>query len=78
MPQRKHHKSCSMQRRSQFYPPMKYKILLVGFAEAEDISESKAITNIIKDYFSRLPEHAQQVYLNYGKEVLQGGKNEAI
>ncbi len=60
-------KSVAIERRVQCYPPPVYHKLTVGYAAVNGMTESKVISQALKDFFDRMPQQEKERLLSASK-----------
>jgi hypothetical protein len=66
--------SVALQRRVQAYPPEKYLGMVRAYAALNRLSESEAVTRLIKSSIDSLPA-AQRIELEKTSKKISGSKN---
>lgn len=63
-------KSVAQARRISCYPPPKYHTLIKGYATANEMKNSEAITEIVRSFFDNMPEQRRLQCLNEGVKIV--------
>jgi len=65
----KKNKSIAQERRVVCYPPPKYHTLLDGYISSNEMKRSEALTEIMRNFFDKMPEAQKARCMNEGIKI---------
>lgn len=70
MPEVKAKRSVALLRKIECYPPPKYHTLFKGFAEVNEMKNSEAVTEIMRQFFDNMPANKRTQCMSVGVKVV--------